>query len=61
MCYRQHKETIQICKHMLKNRGKRSMIRNGWYGFTKGKFCQTNMIALYGVMIGTVGKKKAVR
>lgn len=36
------------------------MTRNSRHGFTTGKFCLTNMVALYYETIGTVGKEKAV-
>lgn len=61
MYSRQHKETIQICKHMFKNTDNMNMTRNSWHGFTTGKFCLTNVIALYDEMIGTVGKEKKSR
>ena len=37
----------------------KKMTRNSQHGFTTGKFCLTNVIALYDKMIGTVGKEKA--
>lgn len=60
MCSRQHKETIQICKHMFKNVEKKNMPKNSQHGFTTGKFCLTNPIPLYDEMTGRVSKEKAV-
>lgn len=60
MCSRQHKETIQIYKHMFKNVKNKNMTKNSQHGFTTGKLYLTNLISLYDEMTGRVGKEKAV-
>lgn len=59
MYSRQHKEAIQICKHMFKHMKNKNMTGNSWHGFTTGNFCLTKVIALYDEKIGTVYKEKA--
>lgn len=38
----------------------KKVIWNSRYGFTKGKFCLTNLIAFYKEMTSCVGKGRAV-
>ncbi|CAM5073386.1 unnamed protein product [Natator depressus] len=51
----------QVLKEsILKHLEERKVIRNSQYGFTKGKSCLTNLIALYDEITGSVDEGKAV-
>ncbi|CAM5080069.1 unnamed protein product [Natator depressus] len=51
----------QVLKEsILKHLEERKVIRNSQHGFTKGKACQTNLIAFYDAITGSVDEGKAV-
>lgn len=55
----QHKEAIQVCKHMFKTMKNKNMTGNSRCEFTTGNFCLTNVIALHDEKVCTVDKEKA--
>lgn len=57
----QHKEAIQICKHMFKTMKNKNMTGNSRCEFTTGNFCLTNVIALHDEKVCTVDKEKSSR